>query len=121
MAKFNTFKFGTQKFGHGTPTPFDDNICYRGKPLGFVVRRQINKEIIYRHCQGHQFKYAYFVPSNPKTVAQQSWRTTFKGGVTAAQALSEAEKEIYRDIAKRKKGQTWFTVFMSEYLWDQAH
>ena len=121
MAKFGTFKFGTQKFGTGTPTPFNDNICYRGKPLGFQVRRQLNKEVIYRVCQGHQFKYGYFVPTNPQTVSQQNWRTTFTNGVAAAKALSEAEKEIYREIAKRKPGQTWFTIFMSQYLWTQSH
>lgn len=121
MAKFGTFKFGTQKFGTKPVTPWDPNITYNGIPLGTEVRRQINKEFIYRVSQGHQFKYPYFVPTNPQTAPQQSWRATFTTGVAAAKVLSEGEKEIYRDMAERKKGQTWFTMFMREYLWEASH
>ena len=121
MAKFGTFKFGQAKFGTDTFTPWDDNICYRGRPLGTEVRRQINKEIIYRVHQSNQHKYKYFIPTNPQTAPQQTWRATFTNGVAAAKALSEGEKEIYRDMAERKKGQTWFTMFMREYLWEASH
>lgn len=121
MPKFGTFKFGRAKFGEEPPPTFRPEITYRRIPLGVQVRRQINKEIIYRVARGHQYKYPYFVPANPQTVPQQAWRTTFTNGVTAALALSSAEKETYREMAKRKPGQTWFSVFMSGYLWEESH
>ena len=121
MAKFGTFKFGQAKFGTDTFTPWDDNICYRGRPLGTEVRRQINKEIIYRVRQASQHKYKYFVPTNPQTVPQQAWRANLTAGNAAALALSPEEREPYIERAKRKKGWNWYHVFMSDYLWDQSH
>lgn len=121
MAKFGTFKFGTEKFGVGVVTPFNQNMCYNGIPLGLIVRRQINKEYIYRYCQGHQFKYAYFVPTNPQTVTQQNWRAKYTAGNTAALALSSAEREPYIERAKKKKGWNWHNAFMSDYLWTESH
>ena len=121
MAKFGTFKFSQEKFGVGAVTPFNQNMTYNGIPLGFEVRRQINKEYIYRVCQGHQFKYPYFVTPDPKTVPQQAWRTTFTDGMAAAMALSPAEREPYKEKASLKKGLSWHNVFMSEYLWTEAH
>lgn len=121
MAKFGTFKFGTQKFGTKPVTPWDPNITYNGIPLGTEVRRQINKEFIYRVSQGHQFKYAYFIPTNPQTVPQQSWRAVFTAGMTAAMALSPEEREPYIERAKQKKGWSWHNIFLSDYLWSQSH
>ena len=100
---------------------FRDNICHKGYPLGFQVRRQINKEWIYRIKCGTQEKYPYFVPTNPKTAPQQAWRVKFTAGIAAAKLLSEAEKEVYRKKAKRKPGQTWHSLFMSWYLWKESH
>ena len=121
MAKFGTSKFGTFKFGTGVVSKFRANICINGIPLGFQVRRQVGKEWIFRVKQGTQEKYPYFVPANPQTPGQQSWRTTFTSGVAAALALTEGEKEVYRKDAYRKKGQTWFTRFMAQYLWSESH
>ena len=121
MAKFGTSKFGTFVFGTGVVSKFRANICHEGIPLGIQVRRQINKEWIYRVKSGTQQKYAYFVPANPQTEPQQSWRTTFTAGVTAALALTEGQKEAYRADAYRKPGQTWFTRFMAQYLWSESH
>ncbi|MCK4249556.1 MAG: hypothetical protein KAX15_07225 [Candidatus Omnitrophica bacterium] len=121
MAKFGTFKFGQAKFGTKPINPFPPNLTYKGIPLGKEVRRSIEKKVTYRVCKGHQFKTAYKKPTNPQTPAQQAWRATFTPGVAAAKALSEEEKEPYREIAKREKGQTWFTMFMRKYLWEASH
>ena len=121
MAKFGTKKFGTFKFGTGVVSKFRDEICYNGLPGGFAVRGSINKEFIYAVKNNQQRKYAYFVPTNPQTAPQQSWRAKFTAGVIAAQALTEGQKEEYRKDAYRKKGRTWFTMFMAQYLWSESH
>jgi hypothetical protein len=61
-------------------------------------------------------KHAYHRPIQPDTAAQLSRRSTFSAGVTAAQALTPTQKLVYKETASKKKAQTWFTVFMTEYL-----
>lgn len=61
-------------------------------------------------------RHKYYRPVQPDSAAQLSRRTTFTNGVTAAQALTPAQKECYNIIAKKMKAQTWFSVFMREYL-----
>ena len=100
---------------------FRANICHNGIPLGIQVRRQINKEYIFRVKQGTQEKYPYFIPANPQTTGQQSWRAKFTVGIAAAKLLTPEEKAAYKKIAYRKKGQTWHSVFMSQYMWAQSH
>ena len=121
MAKFGTFKFGQAKFGTKPITPWDPNLMYKNIILAQEVRGSINKEFTYRVCQGHQFKYPYTVPTNPQTESQQAWRAVFTTGTAIAKTLSEEDKEIYREMAAWEKGQTWWTKFMSEYLWEASH
>lgn len=54
-------------------------------------------------------------PSNPQTVPQQAHRATFADGVTAWQALTVEQKNVYRKNGTRK-GRKGFCLFMSEYL-----
>ena len=121
MAKFGTSKFGTFNFGVTAEGKFRAAICYDGIPLGIQIRRQLNKQWIFRIYQGVQEKYAYFVPANPQTVDQQAWRAKFTAGIAAAKLLSPEEKAAYKTIACRKPGQTWHSVFMSKYLWAESH
>lgn len=100
---------------------FRDEICYKGFPLGFQVRRKMKNEFIFRIKCGTQEKYPYFIPANPQTAPQQAWRAKFTAGIAAAKLLSEAAKEVYRKKAKRKPGQTWHSLFMSWYLWKESH
>lgn len=100
---------------------FPDEFCYQGIPLGLRIRRKIGNTSIFRVRQGVQEKMAYYTPTNPQTVEQQAWRAVFTGGVAAALALTPEQKQVYRLKAKTKPGQTWFTVFMSEYLWSESH
>lgn len=64
----------------------------------------------------YQDAYDYVPPSNPRTEQQQDWRLHFWEEVRAAQLLSEEEKEPYREIAKRVKGWSWFSAYMSEHM-----
>jgi len=99
MAKFGTKKFGTFKFGAAVVSKFRANICHEGIPLGIQVRRQINKEFIFRIKSGTQEKYPYFIPANPQTAGQQSWRTTFTAGVVADKSINRRTK---RSLSKRR-------------------
>lgn len=121
MAKFGTFKFGQAKFGTKPITPWDPDMTYKGLPAGTRIHGQVNKEFIYRVSEGHQFKYAYFVPTNPQTEIQQSWRATFTAGMAAASALTPEEREPYKERAREKGNLHWHNVFMSDYLWSASH
>jgi len=66
--------------------------------------------MIYQDC------FTYVVPTNPRSGAQQGQRGVFHDGVASWQALSEAEKDIYRDRVKRLRFATGFTLYMSEYM-----
>ena len=100
---------------------FPPELTYAGIPIGTRARRQLGKTYIYRVRQGVQEKMLYYIPTNPKTVVQQSWRSTFAVGVIQAKSLSQAERDVYREIAKHHPGQTWFSEYMSEYMWKQSH
>ena len=95
---------------------FRTNICVNGIPLGIQVRRKIGTQYIFRVKSGTQERYPYFIPTNPQTAPQQTWRAKFTAGIAAAKLLSKAEKDTYRKIAYRKPGQTWHSVFMSKYM-----
>lgn len=121
MPKYGQFIYGEQLYGEGIlPDPNRPISSYR-KPLGTEVRRKLDDRIIFQVSHGGQQRKKYHIPDNPQTEAQQAWRAIFITGVTAALALSPAQQEPYKTRAKKKKGQTWFTIFMSDYLWDQSH
>ena len=61
-------------------------------------------------------RHKYYRPVQPNSEAQLARRAVFTAGVTAAQALTPTQKLVYINIAKTKKVQTWFSVFMTEYL-----
>lgn len=61
-------------------------------------------------------RHKYYRPEQPNTEAQLTRRTTFSEGVLAAQALTEEQKQVYTEKAKKAKAQTWFSIFMREYL-----
>ncbi len=56
-----------------------------------------------------------FVPYNPKTYYQQSWRTVFTQGVDNWRGFNEAIKNGYREKAKDLI-MTGFNYYLSQYL-----
>jgi len=57
----------------------------------------------------------FYWPTNPRTEAQQAHRAIFSNGVEAWQALSEGEKDEYRELAKEKP-LSGFNLFLREFL-----
>ncbi len=56
-----------------------------------------------------------FVPYNPKTYYQQSWRSKFSQGVDNWHGFSNAIKNEYREKAKNLT-MTGFNFYLSQYL-----
>ena len=70
-----------------------------------------------RHWQGKPYneRMDYYWPHNLQSVAQQAGRTKFAAAITAWQALTENQKEVYNEkaIGKQMSG---YNYFISYYL-----
>lgn len=65
----------------------------------------------YQDCMTH------YTPFNRQTVPQQANRAKVTAGVAAWQALTEPQKQAWRDKAAKTIGWTGYHLFMSEYLY----
>jgi len=104
---------------------------FRNLPLGARARGTINKEKTYRVRRGngnyastkgreYQDIMDYYVTADPKTPAQQANRGIFADAVAGALLLTEEQREAYREKARKKGGQSWISVFISEYMLENA-
>lgn len=57
----------------------------------------------------------FYVPSNPQTAEQQANRSKFADAVSAWQALTAGQKEVYR-LKSSGKHMSGYNVFLREYL-----
>jgi len=75
---------------------------------GIYQTRKTAKGIAY-------YRSTYFVPRNPRTEAQQSWRQVFQEGAQQWQLLSDEQKKVWNEkaIGKNLYG---YNLFMEEYL-----
>ena len=64
----------------------------------------------------YQDQYFHVTAANPRSGLQQGQRGVFHDGVATWKALSEAEKDVYRNHANRSRFATGFTFYMSEYM-----
>lgn len=78
------------------------------KRWGIYQRRKENGQIFY-------VRERFYTPTNPQTGPQQAWRTTFKNGAIAWQALTPTEKEKYNKKAL-KYGIYGYNLFMKNWL-----
>ncbi len=78
------------------------------KRWGIYQRRKENGRIFY-------VREEFYIPANPQSVPQQAWRTIFANGMTAWQALTQAEKNEYNKRAN-KLGMWGRNLFMKHYL-----
>lgn len=128
MAKFGQFKFSEAQFGSKYVPGETRNRTYRSIPLGLTVRRQINKEVIYRSRTGNnnygaplgraiQDKYNYFVPSSINNVESAASRTKWAGAVLKWQTvLTDAEKKAYNKRAHHRLRMSGYNLFMREEM-----
>lgn len=76
-------------------------------------------DYVYRYYPGIALqRVPYYTPTNPRTGKQQTWREIFAQGIAAWHALSEEEKDEWRQKAKKKRmvGQHLF-----QSTWLKAH
>lgn len=117
------YKFGEKRYGKffygreeylldignlSTPT------TWHGKDITPISRYGIYR----RFTQGPERKIVknrYYIPANPRTVPQQARRTAYANGVSAWQALTQPEKDIYNEQAKGKN-LSGYNIFMQDWL-----
>ena len=69
-------------------------------PLGVTARCKVS-DYIFRYRPGiGQERMDYYTPTNPRTATQQLMRKVFADATAAWKALSEAEKDEWRERAK---------------------
>lgn len=75
---------------------------------GIFQRRHSKGKVIY-------VKERFYIPKNPQTTPQQTWRDKFKDGMTAWANLTDEQKNVYNLQGKRFK-KHGVNIFMTEYL-----
>lgn len=70
-----------------------------------------------RHRWGKviQEKLPFYVPTNPRTEAQQTHRQKLTNAVVAWQSLTEEQQEVYNEKVEGKQ-MSGYNLFISEYL-----
>ena len=96
----------------GTPV-----LIFEQYPLNSLTAHGKYKELIYARIRktGNQYSKRYVVPANPRTVQQQIQRGKFAQAVHAWQALSPADKQTFRQLAKNLP-LSGYNLFISQYL-----
>lgn len=96
-------------------------------PLGIRARKQLAHAIIYRIRPGngyygsrqyHQYQdqYAYFVPASINNPQGEPQRIKIRNAVLGWQALPEATKITWRQLAVGKKELTGYNLYVQNYL-----
>lgn len=60
-------------------------------------------------------KEKFYVPTNPRTPAQQAWRDKYADSIVAWRALTSEQKEVYNVRARGKK-MSGYNLFQKEFL-----
>lgn len=70
-----------------------------------------------RHYNGGKYtvQEKFYCPTNKKTIPQQANRTKFADAISAWQALTTSQKEVYR-VKSSGKRMSGYNVFLHEYL-----
>lgn len=79
-----------------------------GKVWGIYQRRHNKGKKIYTRLK-------FYIPTNPRTVPQQSNRSKFASGMSEWASLTQNEKNVYNERAKRKQVHG-VNLFLTEYL-----
>lgn len=89
-------------------------------PSSIFARGQYGKgSVIWKTYGMKVVRCKYYVPTNPQTSLQQSWRGVFASGMASWRALSEAEKTSWQNIQKRVRcyrHRLPHNVYLSKFL-----
>jgi hypothetical protein len=128
MPKFGQTWFNGSYFGEGrqTFTPFNKEI--HRVPLGFEVRKQFGKVLIFRVRRGngyygselgkkYQDKFAYVVPSSINNAEGQSARDALATAVSNwKNVLTDEQKAEYNRRAMIKRHLSGYNLYVGEYV-----
>ena len=86
-------------------------------PLNSMTAHGKFRDLIYARVgkTGNNYSKRYAVPTNPNTLQQQLYREKFANAVSDWHALSPADQDHYRQLAKGRP-LTGFNLFISNYL-----
>jgi hypothetical protein len=128
MPKFGQAWFSGELFGDGKLAPSNYKTSIHRVPLGFAVRRQIRKEIIFRVRPGngymgallgvrYQDKYKYFVPSSINNAEGATARAALAQAVyNWKNVLDEATKQEYHRAAAKKQHMSGYNLYVGQYV-----
>ena len=83
--------------------------------LGFEASGTIADAITFQKRKGTKFARQKPIPTDPKSLAQMSWRHMYQKAVALWHALSKTEKQEWESLA-RSRHMTGFAWFMSQCL-----
>lgn len=127
-SKFGKIHFNEDYFGDNPLAKGDYKRSIHRVPLGFAVRKQLGKRVIFRVRRGngvagatlnklYQDKYGYVVPGNVSNSEGEPARSALKQGVINWQSsLSEEEKDGYNERATHGLHMSGYNLYIKEYL-----
>ena len=133
MVKYRTCydngKYNKCIYGRKANTYELGNLFYGPVILGVEVRKQLGHRFIYRVQPGngyansivgkrYQQKYDYFVPDSINNPEGEAARTTLAAAVSAWQALSDGEKDIWREKETYTHKIPGYNLFIRQYFKD---
>lgn len=104
------------------------NRFYKGIPLGFLIRRSLGKQRIFRVRPGngaanartdrlYQDQYDYFVPASITNPQAEPYRVRFAGAVYKWQTeLTDSQKAAYNKKARIKNLMSGYNLFIREEM-----
>jgi len=127
VPKFGQAQFGNTRFGEHRTCREEQRRMYRGVPLGYGIRRTINKEITFRIRRGNgyygspagvqlQDKYKYTVPSSINNSQGQRARDLLAEAVANWKTLDEATKKEYNIRAGKIGKMSGYNLYIREYI-----
>jgi hypothetical protein len=111
--KFGQFnQYGTSQYGWSHYG--DEDIYFDCGEFGKILLSGIYRT---DNVKGYltYYREPYYIPRNPRTAAQQVWRSVFAQAVFAWQGLTDEQKMTYNERAKGKR-MSGYNLFIREYL-----
>ena len=96
--------------------PFDFYNEFYGTYVGVKIRGALSKRFIYQVVNNRQRKYAYCVPSDPKSAEQLRLRDLLRKATQSWHTLSDEDKNFYRESVPEGKPMTGFNYYVSLYI-----
>jgi len=128
MPKFGQMWFNGYYFGDDTPSYTTFKKSIKRVPLGFKIRKQLEKKIIFRVRPGDGFfgsttgkpsqqKYEYFVPSSIDNTEGGPYRVQLKAAIDHWQnVITDEEKAEYNLRASRGMHMSGYNLFIREAM-----